>query len=359
MLCSARPVRWGCRGNGACGLCLVKVEAGRVNDPTHNERLLLSPEQLQGNIRLACQLVVEADLRIRIVNPLSMPDWRDLPPGPCSVALAAESPSQAEARATANEYALAVDLGTTHISLSLWHLQRGRRLCGRIGRNPQSCYGSDVMTRLIAAAESPSQARRIAGLPIDAIREALLDMCSREGVYPRQVTRVAIVGNTAMLALLTEADPRILLNPRSWTRPIDCPSDHRQRWLSAMGIHPEAAVEVVAPLAGFVGSDLLAGVLVTDLTRAPGSLLIDFGTNSELALWDGEKLRVTSAAGGPAFEAGASRCGMPAEPGAIFRVARRAIPPSFGWTSSATLRPRASAARASSISLRSSAAKGV
>ncbi len=69
-----------------------------------------------------------------------------------------------------------------------------------------------------------------------------------------------------------------------------------------------------------MGSDLLAGVLATRLTDQPGGLLIDFGTNSEMALWDGQTLWVTSAAGGPAFEGCGIQCGMPAEPGAIYRV---------------------------------------
>jgi uncharacterized 2Fe-2S/4Fe-4S cluster protein (DUF4445 family) len=51
-----------------------------------------------------------------------------------------------------------------------------------------------------------------------------------------------------------------------------------------------------------------------------GELLIDFGTNSEIALWDGNTLWSTSAAGGPAFEGCGISCGMPAEPGAVFRV---------------------------------------
>ena len=71
-----------------------------------------------------------------------------------------------------------------------------------------------------------------------------------------------------------------------------------------------------------MGSDLLAGVVATRLNDRPGSLLIDFGTNSEMALWDGSSLWVTSAAGGPAFESCGVQCGMPAEPGAIYRVER-------------------------------------
>ena len=96
---------------------------------------------------------------------------------------------------------------------------------------------------------------------------------------------------------------------------------HRETpiWVSLLGVHPQATLEVISPLAGFVGSDLLAGVLATRLTEQPGGLLIDFGTNSEMALWDGQTLWVTSAAGGPAFESCGMQCGMPAEPGAIYR----------------------------------------
>ena len=220
-------------------------------------------------------------------------------------------------------YGLAIDLGTTHISLSLWDLQHGERRSSRVGPNPQSHYGSDVVTRLIATGESPENAQRIARIALDAIREAFLEMCWREGLSPGAVARVTIVGNTPMLALLTGTDARTLLQPDSWTRLMDWSLDAPKHWVTTLGINPQATVEVIPPCAGFVGSDLLAGVLATRLTDQPGALLIDFGTNSEMALWDGRTLWFTSAAGGPAFETAQLQCGMPAEPGAIFRVDRQ------------------------------------
>jgi uncharacterized 2Fe-2S/4Fe-4S cluster protein (DUF4445 family) len=42
-----------------------------------------------------------------------------------------------------------------------------------------------------------------------------------------------------------------------------------------------------------------------------------------MALWDGRVLRITSAAGGPAFEGSGISCGAPADPGAIYRVTFR------------------------------------
>jgi len=62
------PVRSGCRGNGACGLCLVRVEDGDVNGPSKNELLLLAPGQLGEKVRLACQLRPEQDLRVRVID---------------------------------------------------------------------------------------------------------------------------------------------------------------------------------------------------------------------------------------------------------------------------------------------------
>ncbi len=59
-------VRSGCRGNGACGFCLVQVKEGTVNDPTKIERLTLSPEQFKKSLRLACQVMPHEDLRIRL-----------------------------------------------------------------------------------------------------------------------------------------------------------------------------------------------------------------------------------------------------------------------------------------------------
>jgi signal transduction histidine kinase/ferredoxin len=59
-------VRSGCRGNGACGFCLVQVKEGTVNAPSAVERLTLSPDQFKKNLRLACQVMPQKDLLIRL-----------------------------------------------------------------------------------------------------------------------------------------------------------------------------------------------------------------------------------------------------------------------------------------------------
>jgi signal transduction histidine kinase/ferredoxin len=61
-------VRSGCRGNGACGLCLVRLEAGTANNPTNNELLLVTGEQIGQNMRLACQVTPADDISIRVIG---------------------------------------------------------------------------------------------------------------------------------------------------------------------------------------------------------------------------------------------------------------------------------------------------
>jgi len=322
------PIRSGCAGVGACGLCLVRIEAGEVPPPTENELRMLRPEQMRRGERLACQVVPARGLTLAIDPAPLCPAWLSLPadaPGP-------PLPAPAERRAVAGGTSLgvAVDLGTTHIRLTLWDLAQGKRLSGRTGANPQALFGSDVMTRLTAACASREDAAQLARLARDAIGAALSDIAAREGCRLAEIGRVAIVGNSAMLALLAQRNYDLLLKPAYWTRAIDCRPEGTASWCSAWGIDPRAAVELLQPLAGFVGSDLLAGVLATRLTGEPGgALLIDFGTNSEIALWDGATLWVTSAAGGPAFEGCGISCGMPAEPGAIYRIEAQRPAPGF------------------------------
>ncbi len=313
-------VRTGCRGSGACGLCRIQVLAGRVPGPTKNETLLLSEKELQDGVRLACQVIGADDLRIRILRPAPRPNWRKLNPGEIPDWTSLHRSLEKAAEPDDPAYGLAIDLGTTTVSLSLWDISRNQRLSAVSGLNWQSRYGSDVMTRLQAASQSKESAREISQTVKDCLAEGLLEVCSSEGYDPWKIRTIAIVGNTAMTALLAEKGLDLLSQPRYWTRSIDCRPESTKNWFETVNLRAEVSVNLHQPLAGFIGSDLLAGVLSTRLTETAAGLLIDFGTNSEIALWDGTCLWVTSAAGGPAFEGSGMKCGMPAGPGAIYKI---------------------------------------
>jgi uncharacterized 2Fe-2S/4Fe-4S cluster protein (DUF4445 family) len=219
-------------------------------------------------------------------------------------------------------HGLAIDIGTTHIRLTLWQLNPNRRLAGRTGINPQIAHGADVLTRLMVADHSPKLARQLSALIVHSINEALVGMAEETGIPNNQIGSVAIVGNTAMLALLSGKNHQRLMDPQQWTGIIDYQPENTDFLREAWHLADNAEISFLPPMGGFVGSDLLAGIIATGLMDGPpGSLLIDFGTNSEMALWDGKLLRITSTAGGPAFEGSGIGCGMPAETGAIYRVA--------------------------------------
>lgn len=61
----------------------------------------------------------------------------------------------------------------------------------------------------------------------------------------------------------------------------------------------------------------------THESALPGTLVLDLGTNAEIALWTGTQWLATSVAAGPAFEAGNIACGMPLAPGAVTEVQLR------------------------------------
>jgi len=310
------PVRSACGGNAGCGRCLVRVKDSHCIPYAEGERHRLSETQLSAGWRLACRLNPTTNLNISIEAPAIKTHWRPLrddeyrpPVRPLML------------RPAIMRYGVAIDLGTTHIRLTLWDLPAGKRLAGRAGLNPQACYGADVLTRLMEAGRSKAIADEISGLARTAIGDALTGVASKLAIDLQDVGAVRVVGNTAMMGLLSGKNAGLLLQPEYWTQRLDIQPDDISPLQKAWGLSGNSVIRFITPLGGFIGSDLLAGIIATRLIeQAAGALLIDIGTNSEMALWDGEKLRVTSTAGGPAFEGCGISCGMPAEAGAIYRL---------------------------------------
>ena len=311
-------VRAACGGTGACGACVVRLIGGAVTAPTAAEVMKLMPEERAAGTRLACQMRLAGDAEIVLEQPAPPSQWKSLPPENL-LAHRASLPDLKQ-----HPYGVAVDLGTTHIRVALWDRRQGRRIASRRGPNPQAVFGADVLNRLAAARAGPERAAEMSMLAQNAIVQAVLDMLARDvgEVLPvlAQIGLVFVVGNTAMLALLTGEGASALLSPENWEKRIDCRPQDEPAW-QAQWTMPHARIVLPEPAAGFIGSDLIADLIATRLAEGPaGALLLDVGTNTEIALWDGRRLHVTSVPGGPAFEGMGIRHGMPAEPGAICRV---------------------------------------
>ncbi len=83
----------------------------------------------------------------------------------------------------------------------------------------------------------------------------------------------------------------------------------------------QALVTVMPGISTYVGADIAAGILCCGFAEAKKPcMLIDLGTNGEMALGTGERLLCTSTAAGPAFEGGNISCGTGSVRGAICAV---------------------------------------
>ncbi|OAI05559.1 hypothetical protein A1353_11350 [Methylomonas methanica] len=310
-------VRAACGGLGTCGACLIQTVSGEFNPPTLAERQKLLPEDLANGMRLACQLRAYSDCELYLENPAPHSAWKSL--DPTQLYQASGNPAISE-----HVYGVAVDLGTTHIRLSVWNRQSGRRIGTRYSINPQVAHGADVLTRLDAERLDVQDCLRIGQQAREAIMDGIRDILSRDmgEITPvlAALGKVLIVGNTAMLTLICGNSGDSLYQPENWQSPIACqPTDAdawRQIWRT-----PHADIDIAQPLAGFIGSDLLADLLATGITeQSQPMLLADFGTNTEIAVWDGTNLWASSVPGGPAFEGVGMRNGLTAEAGAICKV---------------------------------------
>jgi len=81
---------------------------------------------------------------------------------------------------------------------------------------------------------------------------------------------------------------------------------------------PVKKISILPSISAFIGSDITAGLSIIDSNNNPNpSLLIDIGTNGEMALINGESIYCLAAAAGPAFEGAQISCGVGGIKGAI------------------------------------------
>jgi uncharacterized 2Fe-2S/4Fe-4S cluster protein (DUF4445 family) len=220
---------------------------------------------------------------------------------------------------TARHFGVACDVGTTTVALQIVDLNTGRVIDTVGDYNGQIECGADVISRILYA-QKPG---RLEELRLRVIRtvNGLLDATQlRHGISAEEITCAVFSGNTTMTHLLLGINPRHIREepyvPALKTAPV----------LSAgeleLHLWPEALVLFTPAVGSYVGGDITAGVLCTQLHRAGHgiTLFIDIGTNGELVL-SGEDWMVSCAcSAGPAFEGVGISCGMRAAAGAIETV---------------------------------------
>jgi uncharacterized 2Fe-2S/4Fe-4S cluster protein (DUF4445 family) len=216
-------------------------------------------------------------------------------------------------------YGLAVDVGTTTVVAQFIHLKSGNVLGVAGSHNLQARFGEDVISRMVYACGREEGLHPLHQAVIKNINQLIKTLTEDKGIEPQDITSVVTAGNTTMSHLLLSLIPcSIRLDPYVPTVNV-----YPQVRASQIGIdvHPEAVVEVVPGIASYVGGDIVAGILACGIADRPETrVLIDVGTNGEIAVGNNEWIVCCSASAGPAFEGGGIKQGMRATRGAVEKV---------------------------------------
>jgi uncharacterized 2Fe-2S/4Fe-4S cluster protein (DUF4445 family) len=298
----AQGVEFPCGGRGRCRGCRIKVLAGRL-DHGAEDAGVFTPEELQQGWRLACRAKAGEDLVIELAQ------WE--------AAILADHSSIAGFKPRPG-WGVAVDLGTTTMVAQLLDLASGHVLGVRTGLNEQARQGADIMSRVDFALRNGGleTLRDLARRQIGAM---VADLCASAGLTEPSLESVVVVGNTVMHHLFCGVD----VSPLAHTpfEPVD--DGLRQFKGGELGWTCGATADVhfLPCLGGFVGSDILAGILGTRLHETDSlRALIDLGTNGEIVVGNREGMVCSSTAAGPAFEGARISMGMRAATGAISEV---------------------------------------
>ncbi len=365
-----------CGGKGTCGKCRVRILEGKVSPPGPEELKLLSERELADGIRLACKTRAEGPVTIRVnhgsgdariktsgklsytgpLNPLFRKQKVSLPPAdiedqrsmesrllsalPASCSLPHKIRHQLAVLQRQQVYdltlcfcgdeitavhpghdesplsALAVDIGTTTVVVYLVDLETGAILGNASALNAQKAFGADVISRIEYAGDDAEKLESLQIRIMGQIQSLCFEVLNENGVGIETLAGVFAAGNTTMMHILQGISPRTIAEapfiPVSTESMILTPSD--------LGSDLPAHIRFVLlpSLSGYIGADIVAGILASQMAVSEDlSLLVDIGTNGEIALGNREGLVSCSTAAGPAFEGANIQCGSAGVPGAL------------------------------------------
>ena len=273
-----------CGGTGRCGRCTVLID-GEFEDRV-----------------LACMTCVDRDMIVTVPQDDG---------GKVVAATDDKHLEIDELSPLSSNYGLAVDIGTTTVALDIMDMVTGKEVYSAADVNGQKRLGDDVLARIQYAADGGTEELRT--LIVKTINELTAGFGSRGSI-----DSAYIAGNTTMEHLFVGVDPTpIRTEPYE---PVVIRSELTGKD-SRLEVSETAKVLTMPCISAYVGGDITSDIVYAGMDRSPGmSLLIDVGTNGEVALGNSDMLMVCSSSAGPAFEGGNLRSGMLAKPGAIDSV---------------------------------------
>ncbi len=274
-----------CGGECICGGCKVVVSEG-VGAASDGEAAFLSADEVDKGVRLACCTYAADGMSVSLASANA------------EIQTHGYMPSYVKAHMG---YSVAVDIGTTTVVAYLLH--NGEVISHVSGLNEQKAYGADVLSR-IHFCDNEGGLQKLHDVINKQIEQMTAELCKGQGIERASIAQTVIVGNTTMLHLFAGVSPQ------------------------SIGVAPFTPVftkdyavgdkVLLGSISGYVGSDIVAGILASELHKHDGySLFIDIGTNGEIALGNSSGIVCAATAAGPAFEGAHIACGIGGVSGAI------------------------------------------
>jgi uncharacterized 2Fe-2S/4Fe-4S cluster protein (DUF4445 family) len=213
---------------------------------------------------------------------------------------------------------LAIDIGTTTVTVWLVDLLTGRVMRQDSVYNGQIARGEDVISRIIYASKGDG-GTELREMVLGSINGLIETHCKRTKIETGDIVKATVTGNSTMMHLLLGIPAEsIRLEPfvTAINQPPELPAID-----VGISMNPAGIVDPLPGVASYVGADITAGVLSSELRSSDKlTLFIDVGTNGEIVLGSSEWLVTCACSAGPAFEGAGVVHGMRADTGAIEEV---------------------------------------
>ena len=215
-------------------------------------------------------------------------------------------------------YGAAVDIGTTTVVVYLVDMTNGHIVGTASTYNSQVKCGDDVISRIVYATEM-NGLKELQELAVGNMNALLADLAEKSAIPPGMIDYIVVAGNTTMMHLFYGIDPANIreepyIPAATFFPPIRGKS-------VGLALCPQAIIYSMPNVASYVGGDITAGVLVSQIHKQEAvSLFIDIGTNGEIVLGNKDWLVTAACSAGPAFEGSGIKFGMRAMEGAIEEV---------------------------------------
>jgi uncharacterized 2Fe-2S/4Fe-4S cluster protein (DUF4445 family) len=350
-----------CGAEGICQKC--KIRAFQKMGPlTPTEKGCLTEEELARGIRLSCQARVIQDTQVEIIfktmfsvrledaHPAILFDLRprvrkifissaadpalleiaesarqqiavffkDTVAGCTAVLIDGELTALEEGDTASSLFAAAVDLGINTLVMSLINLSTGKSVAVVSDTNPQHQIEAELETRLSLVENDPLHLETLSEEILLRIDVLLHELCQAKGIAPQHIYEITLSGTTGMLHLFLKGLPGVLEQRAALEKGKRASFTAQDASIKSS---PGARLYTLPVISSYVGADITAGIIATQLHRSQETtLFLDIGSTCKAVIYHQGKLLAAGIAAGAAFEGIGIRFGMRPEAGAVERV---------------------------------------